>query len=114
MPEQARPKGSKGRTRCPTTDDWTGPSAFETTRLWVRSPPPRHGPGSEPTSVTHGSFLYNSIYRFDDQAAAPPPTAARTKTSGCGAMTTCAGSLQAPTWRIKTLSANVSGICICA
>jgi hypothetical protein len=35
------------------------------------------GPGSEPTSVTHGSFLYNSIHRFDDQAAAPPPTAAR-------------------------------------
>jgi hypothetical protein len=26
-------------------------------------------------------------------------------------MTTSAGSLQAPTWRIKTLSANVSGIC---
>jgi hypothetical protein len=25
------------------------------------------GPGSEPTSVTHGSLLYNSIYRFDDQ-----------------------------------------------
>jgi hypothetical protein len=69
------------------------------------------GPGSEPTSVTHGSFLYNSIYRFDDQAAAPPRTAARTKTSGCRAMTTSAGSLQAPTWRIKTLSANVSGIC---
>ena len=73
--------------------------------------PPRQGPGSEPTSATHGSFLYNSIYRFDDQAAAPPRTAARTKTSGCRAMTTSAGSLQAPTWRIKTLSANVSGIC---
>src|SRR5271155_5112301 len=28
VPEQARPKGSKGRTRCPTTDDRTGPSAF--------------------------------------------------------------------------------------
>jgi hypothetical protein len=27
----------------------------------------------EPTSVTHGTFLYNSIYRFDHQAAAPPP-----------------------------------------
>jgi hypothetical protein len=56
-------------------------------------------------------FGYNSIYRFDDQAAAPPRTAARTKTSGCRAMTTSAGSLQAPTWRIKTLSASVSGIC---
>jgi hypothetical protein len=73
VPEQARPKGSKGRTRCPTTDDWTGLSAFEKTRSWVRSPPPRHGPGLEPTSVTHGTFLYNSIYRFDHQAAAPPP-----------------------------------------
>jgi len=26
----------------------------------------------EPTSATHGTILYNSIYRFDDQAAAPP------------------------------------------
>jgi hypothetical protein len=55
------------------TDDWTSRSAYETTRSWVRSPPPRHGPGLEPTSVTHETFLYNSIYRFDHQAAAPPP-----------------------------------------
>jgi len=51
------PMGPRGRTRCPTTDNRTGPSAFETTRPRVRSPPPprrhpdtatRHGPGLEP------------------------------------------------------------------
>jgi hypothetical protein len=26
--------------------------------------------GLEPTSVTHGTILYNSMYRFDDQTAA--------------------------------------------
>jgi len=36
------PTGPKGRTRCPTTDNRTGPSAFETTRSRVRSPPPRY------------------------------------------------------------------------
>jgi hypothetical protein len=34
------------------------------------TPPPRHGPGLEPTSVTHGTILHNSIYRFGDQTAA--------------------------------------------
>src|ERR1700738_1124359 len=47
------PTRPKGRTRYPTTDNRTGPSAFETTRSRVRSPPPRHGPGLEPTSATH-------------------------------------------------------------
>jgi hypothetical protein len=27
-------------------------------------------PGLEPTSVTHGTILHNSMYRFDDQTAA--------------------------------------------
>jgi hypothetical protein len=51
----------------------------------------------EPTSVTHGTILYNSICRFDDQArCASAGSSARTNTSGCRAMTTSAESLQAP------------------
>jgi hypothetical protein len=79
VPEQARPKGSKGQDTVPDDGrpDW--PVRRLDDEVVGSKPATPTGPGSEPTSVTRGSFLYNSIYRFDDQAAAPPATAARTK-----------------------------------